>query len=254
MKNHFVGNLDFDTTEDSVRSLFGRFGAVNGVKIARNRETGRSRGFARVEMENDSEADRAISDLTGYILDGRPLSVAETTPNRDGRRGEETSSVVPRGVKALLTALEVSGEEAGTLRPARPEDLERAEKAGLPRELLDLYRDYEPDGYVELSQRLWCAVHAVLENQDAVPGIGLFPHGYVVFASTLDGDAYCIDTNLTNERGEHPVVLFGHEAINEDTELSYIQASRVEVASSLDEFLVKFAAGTLSEDVVYPRK
>lgn len=251
MKNLFVGNLDFGTTEEAVRALFERYGVVNRAGIARDEESGRPRGFAHVEMPNDSEADRAISALTGYLLDGRPIFVKETTPHRDHRRGGDEGAVSP-GIHALLTALEVAGEEAGRLRPANPEDLKRAEQAGLPRELLELYRQYEPDSSVDLSQRLWCAAHAVLENTDAVPGIGLFPHGYVVFASTLDGDAYCMDMNVTNEHGEHPIVLFGHEFIDENTELAHIQASRVEVASSLDDFLVKFAAGTLSEDVHYP--
>ena len=68
------------------------------------------------------------------------------------------------------------------------------------------------------------------------------------------GDSYCVDTNVTNERGEYPIVLFGHEAIDENTELSYIQDSRVEAAFSLDDFLVQFAARTLSQDVRFPRK
>jgi RNA recognition motif. (a.k.a. RRM, RBD, or RNP domain) len=254
VKNIFVGNLDFNTTAESVRPLFERYGVVHSAKIATDITTGRSRGFAYVEMENDAAADRAISALDGYVLDGRPLAVAETKPARDGRSGPDAGAPVPRGLQALLDALKVAGEEAGHLRPARPEDLERARKAGFPRELLDFYSQYEPDGYVELDQRICGAVGAVLENQDAVPGIGLFPHGYVAFATTTCGDVYCMDTNVTNESGGHPIVLFGHEAIDENTELPYIQASRIEVASSLDDFFYRFASGVLSEDVHYPRR
>ena len=71
VKNIFVGNLDFNATEEAVRSLFERYGQVNSARIMTDRETGRSRGFAFVEMENEGEADQAISALNGYTLDGR---------------------------------------------------------------------------------------------------------------------------------------------------------------------------------------
>jgi cold-inducible RNA-binding protein len=80
VKNIFVGNLDFHATEESLRSLFERYGAVNSARIMTDRETGRSRGFAFVEMANESEADQAISALNGYTLDGRALNVNEARP------------------------------------------------------------------------------------------------------------------------------------------------------------------------------
>ncbi len=83
MKNIFVGNLDFNATEESVRSLFERYGAVNSARIMTDRETGRSRGVAFVEMENDNEAEQAISALNGYSLDGRSLNVNEARPKPD---------------------------------------------------------------------------------------------------------------------------------------------------------------------------
>ncbi len=83
MKNIFVGNLDFNSTEQSVRSLFERYGAVNSARIMTDRDTGRSRGFAFVEMENENEADQAISALNGYQLDGRALNVNEARPKPD---------------------------------------------------------------------------------------------------------------------------------------------------------------------------
>ena len=83
MKNIFVGNLDFNSTEESVRSLFERYGAVNSARIMTDRDTGRSRGFAFVEMENETEADQAISALNGYTLEGRALNVNEARPKPD---------------------------------------------------------------------------------------------------------------------------------------------------------------------------
>ena len=83
--------------------------------------------------------------------------------------------------------------------------------------------------------------------------MGLFPHGYIVFAGTRSGDAYCFDTNVKPVQGGHPIVLFGHERIDESTELSYIQACRLEVAVSLDDFPVRFSARQLNEEPRYER-
>src|SRR5215472_2466246 len=83
MKNIFVGNLDFHATEEAVRGLFEQYGAVNSARIMTDRETGRSRGFAFVEMENEAEADKAIAALNGYMMDGRALNVNEARPKPD---------------------------------------------------------------------------------------------------------------------------------------------------------------------------
>jgi RNA recognition motif-containing protein len=83
VKNIFVGNLDFNSSEESVRSLFERYGTVNSARIMTDRDTGRSRGFAFVEMENEAEADQAITALNGYTLDSRALNVNEARPKPD---------------------------------------------------------------------------------------------------------------------------------------------------------------------------
>ncbi len=87
MKNIFVGNLDFGSTEETLRSLFERYGVVNSARIMTDRDTGRSRGFAFVEMENETEADQAISALNGYKMDGRALNVNEARPTPDRGMG-----------------------------------------------------------------------------------------------------------------------------------------------------------------------
>lgn len=83
MKNIFLGNLDYNITEEAVRGLFERYGAVNSARIMTDRDTGRSRGFAFVEMANETEADQAITALNGYNLDGRALNVNEARPKPD---------------------------------------------------------------------------------------------------------------------------------------------------------------------------
>ena len=84
MKNIFVGNLDFSATESSIRTLFERYGNVERVNVVTDRDTGRSRGFAFVEMSDAAEADRAITALNGTDLDGRALNVNEARPKPQG--------------------------------------------------------------------------------------------------------------------------------------------------------------------------
>ena len=83
MKNIFVGNLSFNTTEDSVRSLFEQYGAVERVNLITDRDTGQARGFGFVEMSANADADRAIQALNGKELDGRALNVNEARPKPD---------------------------------------------------------------------------------------------------------------------------------------------------------------------------
>jgi cold-inducible RNA-binding protein len=86
VKNIFVGNLSFEATEATVRSMFEQYGTVDRVNIVTDRDTGRARGFGFVEMGNDSEGDRAIAALNGRDMDGRALNVNEARPkeNRGG--------------------------------------------------------------------------------------------------------------------------------------------------------------------------
>lgn len=87
MKNIFVGNLDFGATEASIRSLFEPYGSVDRVNLVTDRDSGRSRGFAFVEMTDPSEADRAITGLNGHNLEGRALNVNEARPKPQGGGG-----------------------------------------------------------------------------------------------------------------------------------------------------------------------
>ncbi len=87
MKNIFVGNLPFAITEDEVRAMFEPYGAVDRVAIMTDRETGRSRGFAFVEMTNADEADRAITALNGKSMGGRALNINEARPRPERSGG-----------------------------------------------------------------------------------------------------------------------------------------------------------------------
>src|SRR5258707_9630804 len=87
MKNIFVGNLSFSTTEQDIRALFEAHGSVDRVNIVTDRDSGQPRGFAFVEMSNDSEGNSAINGLNGHDLDGRSLNVNEARPKGDRSSG-----------------------------------------------------------------------------------------------------------------------------------------------------------------------
>src|SRR5271156_6851834 len=86
MKNIYVGNLPHSTTESELRGVFEAHGDVEKVSIVTDRETGRARGFAFVEMTNASEADKAIAALNGTELGGRALIINEAKPKTDRPR------------------------------------------------------------------------------------------------------------------------------------------------------------------------
>ena len=79
----FIGNLSFNTTEEDLKACFAQAGAVSSVNLMMDKFTGKSRGFAFVEMANESEADQAIAALNGYTLEGRALNVNEARPKPD---------------------------------------------------------------------------------------------------------------------------------------------------------------------------
>ena len=85
--NIYVGNLSFDAGESDVRQLFEAHGQVTSVSIIEDKFTGRPRGFAFVEMAQDSEAQAAIAALNGKDLKGRPLTVNEARPRTEHRGG-----------------------------------------------------------------------------------------------------------------------------------------------------------------------
>ena len=87
MKSLFVGNMSFQTTEADLTALFQPFGQTGRIHIVTDRETGRARGFAFVEMPNDAEAAKAIAALDGKERGGRNLKVNEARPKADRPRG-----------------------------------------------------------------------------------------------------------------------------------------------------------------------
>jgi len=87
-KRLYVGNLPYSVRDETLQELFSQFGAVRSAQVIMDRESGRSKGFGFVEMDNDAEAQAAIDGLNGKPHDGRPLTVNEARPREDrGGRG-----------------------------------------------------------------------------------------------------------------------------------------------------------------------
>ena len=83
----YVGNLSFGTVEDDLQRLFSQVGSVESIAMVTDRDTGRSRGFAFVEMSSKSEGDAAIAKFNGSELDGRSLTVSEAKPRETNGGG-----------------------------------------------------------------------------------------------------------------------------------------------------------------------
>jgi RNA recognition motif-containing protein len=87
-KNLYVGNLSYDTTEETLRTLFAEYGEIESVRLISDRYTGRSKGFAFVEMSTEQAAQEAISGLNGKQVDNREIKVDNAKPQRE-RRGSD---------------------------------------------------------------------------------------------------------------------------------------------------------------------
>ena len=81
--NIYVGNLSYNTTEDDLRTKFSAFGTVDSVKVIADRDTGRSKGFAFIEMSDQSSGNAAIKGLDGHELGDRVIKVNEARPREE---------------------------------------------------------------------------------------------------------------------------------------------------------------------------
>src|SRR5215471_8061543 len=110
MKNIYVGNLDYNVSEQDLRAAFEPYGQVDNVTIMRDRDTGQPRGFAFVEMANDEEAQKAIAGTNGTQLGKRNINVNEARPKTER---PEASVAADGPVVAIAVALVAAGLETG---------------------------------------------------------------------------------------------------------------------------------------------
>lgn len=96
-KKLYVGNLSYNTTDESLTEMFSQCGQVESVRIVSDRDSGRSKGFAFIEMSSESEAQNAIEKMNGLAHDGRAMNVSEAKPmaprsnDRNNSRGGYSS-------------------------------------------------------------------------------------------------------------------------------------------------------------------
>jgi RNA recognition motif-containing protein len=96
-KKLYVGNLPYATTEEDLRELFSQAGTVATVDLIKDRDTGNSKGFAFVEMANQSDAEKAITQFNGYTIENRQLKVNLARPREERPRGGGWYDDRPRG-------------------------------------------------------------------------------------------------------------------------------------------------------------
>jgi RNA recognition motif-containing protein len=84
----YVGNLSYATTEDDLKDLFSNAGTVTSVAVIKDRDSGRSKGFAFVEMSSQAEAEKVINQYNGYTMGERDLRISIARPKEEGRRGD----------------------------------------------------------------------------------------------------------------------------------------------------------------------
>ena len=92
----YVGNLSFQATEDDLKEVFAEYGEVSRVSLPTDRETGRKRGFAFVEMSNEAQEDAAIAELDGAEWLGREIRVNKAKPREESGSGNRRSNSFSR--------------------------------------------------------------------------------------------------------------------------------------------------------------
>jgi cold-inducible RNA-binding protein len=87
-KKLYIGNLPYATTDEDLKNLFSKAGTVASASVIKDRETGRSKGFAFVEMSNADEAQNVINQFNGYMMGGRDLRISIAKPKEGNRRSD----------------------------------------------------------------------------------------------------------------------------------------------------------------------
>jgi len=145
-------------------------------------------------------------------------------------------------------AAKISNRSGVELRPAELPDLNRLRALGVPDEVFEFYSKFEPAECAEIAHvRLWPIKQVLEENENYVPGCDLRPLGFIVLATNDCGDAYCIDMK---ELGL-PLAIMSHEVAFSDLPPTQVRAEfRKVVAANFQEFLERFAAGTLDRSAI----
>ena len=140
-------------------------------------------------------------------------------------------------------------------RPASPADLEALRTLHLPEDILAFYRQAEPVKYAEIGKvRLWPITNILEENKDYVPGYYANSCGYVVFSTTIYGDAFCFDTRSAVYPLNSAIVLIAHDLEPENDEIKREDLAKLAkpIAASFSDFLQAFVSEKLDTVPIYP--
>lgn len=141
-------------------------------------------------------------------------------------------------------------------RPSNAREIDSLRSLGLPEDAIAFYRDFTPERIAEIGKvRLLAASYVPSENSDGiVPGSFAYPCGYVCFATTIYGDAYCFDTKSAGFPSTASVVLIAHdlEPENDEMERDDLAELAKPIAPSFENFLQAFVSETLDIEPLYP--
>jgi SMI1/KNR4 family protein SUKH-1 len=130
-------------------------------------------------------------------------------------------------------------------------DLAKLRKLNLPKQVIDFYRESAPIRSAHGQVRLCSIADIVVESRDGVPGLYSTPMGYVVFATSEYGDAYCFNLNNCDSDDDPEIVLISHEMVDDQTTPEQMARLAKPVAQNLTDFLEKFLEDQIDEECVY---
>ncbi len=132
------------------------------------------------------------------------------------------------------------------------EELENLAALDPPEAVLRFYEQHAPNAMIQIGNvRLQTIDDLIEENTNYVPGADLRPHGFITFATTICGDAYCTDCSELKSH-DPPIVIMAHEVSFEELDRATILSARKRVADNLDEFLTRFLSESLDTEPSYP--
>jgi hypothetical protein len=155
-----------------------------------------------------------------------------------------------------MSTIDLITQKTGvTFRPASAPAMEALHALGVPEEIVAFDRQCEPSKCMEIGKvRIWPVAYMLQENRDCVPGYYAWPCGYVVFSTTICGDAFCFDLRTESSNSATPIVLFAHHLEPENDEMKREDLARLakSIATWLGEFLQAFLAERLDTAPLYP--
>jgi hypothetical protein len=155
----------------------------------------------------------------------------------------------------MSTIEQITQRTGVPFRPASAPAIQALHALGVPEKIIGFYRQSEPSKCMEIGKvRIWPVAYMLQENRDCVPGHYAQPCGYVVFSTTIYGDAYCFDLRAVPPGPAIPIVLIAHDLEPAHDEMNRDDLAKLAkpIADSFDAFLEAFVSETLDIKPLYP--